>query len=140
MKLTIKQLALGFFPILLGFVPVFRILPLFLGNILFLVLWFWLCFRLTDADQPIALQFLRICLPGTVIVILGLCQELIPNNNLPGIIITASNFYFLSGINLAGRIITPFLRVITAWPYYIVSWFVLTFGALFTVILKKKVA
>ena len=141
MKRNLFQIGIGLLPVLMGFcMSLFGILPLFLTSLLFLSLWVWLCFRFFDAEQSVWGAFLRICLPGTLIIVPALCQELIPGNNLPGILIHASQFYFLSGIALAGRILTPFLRVITAWPYYIVSYCILTSLCLLALILKKKVA
>ena len=140
-KRNLIQIGIGLLPVLMGFcMSLFAVLPLFLTSLLFLALWVWLCFRFFDAEKPVWGSFLRICLPGTLIIVLAVCQELIPGNNLPGILINASQFYFLSGISLAGRILTPFLRVITAWPYYIVSYSILTVLCLLTLILKKKVA
>ena len=141
LKKNLIQIGIGFLPVLLGFcMPLLSFLPLFLTSLLFLILWVWLCFRFTDPTKPLWGSFLRICLPGALIVALALYQELVPGNGVPGILINASQFYFLSGITLAGRILTPFLRVITAWPYYIVSYSLLTILCLLTLILKRKVA
>lgn len=141
MKKNLIQIGIGFLPVLLGFcMPLLSFLPLFLTSLLFLILWVWLCFRFADPAKPLWSSFLRICLPGALIVALALYQELVPGNGVPGILINASQFYFLSGITLAGRILTPFLRVITAWPYYIVSYSLLTILCLLTLILKRKVA
>jgi hypothetical protein len=141
MKRNLIQIGIGLLPVLMGFcMSLFAVLPLFLTSLLFLALWAWLCFRFFDPGTSVWGAFLRICLPGTLIIVLAVCQELVPDNNLPGILINASQFYFLTGISLAGRILTPILRVITAWPYYIVSYCMLTLLCLLTLILKKKVA
>ncbi|MBQ2854751.1 MAG: hypothetical protein IJE81_04680 [Oscillospiraceae bacterium] len=141
MKNSLVQIGIGFLPIVLGFLyPIISFLPLFLVNILFFAVWVWLCFRFTDPAASLLPQLLRILLPGAVIIALALWQELVPNNNLPAVIMQASNFYFLSGIQLAGRILTPFLRTITAWPYYIVDYAAMAIAAILSVVVKKKVA
>ena len=141
MKIRPAQLVIGFLPILLGFVyPVLSFLPLFLRNLLFFALWVWLCFKFTDLTRSLLPQLLRVLIPGAVVIALALWQELVPGNNLPAFIPDASNFYFLSGLQLAGRILTPFLRTITAWPYYIVGYTAMAIAAVLSMTVKKKVA
>lgn len=141
MKIRPVQLAIGFLPILLGFVyPVLSFLPLVLRNLLSFALWVWLCFKFTDLTRSLLPQLLRVLIPGAVVIALALWQELVPGNNLPAFILNASNFYFLSGLQLAGRILTPFLRTITAWPYYIVGYTAMAIAAVLSMTVKKKVA
>ena len=143
MKKSSIQSSIGFLPILLGFCSrlIFRLpLPLFMINLFFFALWIWLCFRFCDPVCPVMPQFLRVCLPGAAVVALAVWQELVPEAGLPGIIIYASQFYYLSGLSLVGRILTPFLRVISASPYILADYLVLTATSLLCMILKKKVA
>ena len=143
MKKACIQIGIGLLPILLGLCSniLFALpVPFFLTNLLVLALWIWLCFRFADPTHRTLPQLLRFCLPGTVIVALALWQELVPGNALPDIVISASQFYFFSGTMLAGRILTPFLRVITAWPYYVIDYVLLSTISLLALILKKKTA
>ena len=142
MKKAWTQIGIGLLPILLGFCCSFLFalpVPFFLTNLLVIALWTWLCFRFSDPVSRLFPQFLRLCLPGAIILVLAIWQELVPGSALPDIVISASQFYFLSGITLAGRLLTPFLRVITAWPYYVIDYFLLSTLCLLSLILKKKV-
>ena len=143
MKQKLIQIGIGLLPILLGFgssllfvLPI----PLFLTNLLFFTLWVWLCFRFCNPSFRILPQLLRVCVPGALILVAVLLRELGPAADLPEILIHASQFYFLSGIQLAGRILTPFLRTITDWPYCIVDYVCLTILCFLSMGLKKKAA
>ena len=131
----------GFLPILLGFVISFLPLPIpfFLTNLLFYALWIWMIFRFSNPHKSFRSQFLPLGLPGTVVIALALLQELVPGIALPSWIIHASQFYFFSGVQSAGRILTPFLSVITAWPYYAAAYLLMSTAALLVVIVKRKV-
>lgn len=143
MKKSVVQIGIGLLPILLGFgSPLLFALPIpfFLTNLIFFAFWFWLCFRFCDPAKALPPQFLRVCLPGALILVPGVLQDLVPSIGLPSIITTASNFYFFSGIQLAGRILTPFLQTITAWPYMILDYLLLMLICILCMVLKKKVA
>ena len=142
MKTTLIQLGIGLLPVLLGFVPGWYALPVpfFLISLLFLALWVWLCFRFCAPTRPVFLQILRVCLPGFMVLGLVLLQELVPSLSLPGILISTSQFFFLSGIALAGRILTPFLQTITAWPYYVLYYLLLSVLCILSMVFKQKVA
>ena len=143
MKQKLIQIGIGLLPILLGFgsrllfvLPI----PLFLTNLLFFTLWVWLCFRFCDPGHSLFPQLLRVCIPGAVVTVLAICQEVIPGNNLPGIILSASNFYYFSGLAMARRILQPFLRSISASPYILTGYLSMTAVCLLAMIFKKKVA
>lgn len=142
MKQKLILIGIGLLPFLLGLGSslLFALpLPFFLTNLLFFMLWVWLCFRFCDPARRVLPQFLLTCIPGAVIQALALWQELIPGSDLPGIVISASQFYFLSGVHLAGRILTPFLRTITAWPYCITDYILLSLLCFLSMGLKKKI-
>ena len=138
MKRSVIQISIGILPILMGFCSNLPI-PLFLTNLIFFALWIWLCFRFCDPAKALLPQILRICLPGALILIPAVLQDLIPGMGFPDILVTASNFYFFSGAHLAGRILTPFLRTISAWPYMILDYLLLTLICILCMVLKKKV-
>lgn len=133
------QLGIGLVPIVLGFCCSLLPLPLFLTNLLFFVLWAWLCFRFSDISLPLLPQLLRICLPGALVLGPALWADL-AMVSLPSLLSIATQFYFISGITMAGRILTPLLRIITAWPYYIVSYLCMSIVCLIAMILKRKIA
>ena len=142
MKRSYVQAGIGFIPILMGFCSRLLFLlpiPLVLTNLLFFGLWIWLCFRFSDPERSLLPQFLRLSFPGAIVVVLALIQELIPGNNIPGIILSASQFYYLSGLALAGRILSPFLNVISASPYILTDYLLLIIISLLCMVLKKKV-
>lgn len=138
MKKTWIQIGIGFLPILLGFCYRLFFLPLFLTNLLFFILWAWLCFRFCDPSRSVFPQLLRVCLPGALVLLPALWLEF-GTNALPALLTYATQFYFLSGISMAGRILTPLLRMITAWPYYIVSYLCMSLVCLLAMILKRKI-
>jgi len=137
-KPSLSQLGIGLLPMVLGFCCSLFPLPLFLSNLLFFILWAWLCFRSCSPDSSVFPQFLRVCLPGAAVLAPALWLEL-NMNPLPALLTGATQFYFLSGISMAGRILTPFLRMITAWPYYIVSYLCMTLVCLLAMTLKRKI-
>lgn len=142
MKRTWFQLAVGCFPVFIGFCsPLISLLPLslFIRTILITALWLWLCSWVANVKNCIP-QILRLCLPGMLIIGFSLWSEMIPGNMFSGFLSSASNFYFCFGLVIAGRLVTNLLHVITAWPYYIVSCFLLTVAASITVLLKQKTA
>ena len=138
-KLSWTQLGIGLVPIALGFCCYFFPLPLFLMNLLFFVLWAWLCFRFSDISLPLLPQLLRVCLPGAVVLGPALWVDF-AMVSLPPLLSNATQFYFISGITMAGRILTPLLHIITAWPYYLVSYSCMSIVCLLAMILKRKVA
>ena len=141
MKRTWFQLAVGCFPVLMGFCSrLLFLLPfsIFIKTLLITVLWLWLCFRAADADGPGFPQTLRLCLPGILITGLALWSERIPGNLFYDFLSSASDFYFSFGLAVAGRIVTNLLHAVTAWPYYLVSCFLLTPAVSLTVLLKRK--
>ena len=137
------QIGLGYLPILLGFGSRLLFLlpiPLFLSTLLFFVLWAWLCILVCDLRRLLVPQLLFVCFPGAIVTVFAICQEVIPGNNLPGIILSASNFYYFSGLTMARRILQPFLRSISASPYILTSYLSMTAVCLLAMIFKKKVA
>ena len=142
MKRCSSLIGIGFLPILLGFCSRLLFLlpiPLFLSNLLFFALWVWACFRFFRVSCPLLPQLLCVCTPGAIVTALAICQELVPGSNLPGIIVSASSFYYFSGLAMAGRILQPFLRSIIASPYILTSYLSMTVLCLLVMVFKKKV-
>ncbi len=143
MKRAWVQIGIGFLPLLLGFccsLFFFLPVPFFLTNLLILAFWAWLCFRFCDPAHHVLPQLLRVCLAGAAVLVPALWLELGVGRNLPELLIHATQFYFFSGIHLFGRLLTPFLRVITAWPYYIAAYLIMSILSLLAMILKRKVS
>lgn len=113
----VRRFALGFLPLMTGYLLNFLILntvaPILLLNVLFLLLWTYLCYRFAEPGRNALLQSLCICAVGFVMLALVLFQEIGMGEYWPNAIGFASQIYFLPLITLMTIPIAPFMDVIT---------------------------
>lgn len=145
-----KLLLAGVVPLLAGYLlnyaivylqfPAFGFLLVLLELVL-LLLWGCMAYRITSPDRNPAVQSLLLCTLGLLMLILVVWQEMILGQYWFNLIGSASQLYFLPLLTLVSTVLTPLLRfveMIRPCYYYFFIWVILFLVSLAGCLWKRK--
>ncbi len=142
---AIKLIGFGIIPMVVGFLlnwlmmllPIYGIVSILLA-VVFLLLWGYFAFKLSNSRQNSILQAFLMCAFGLIMLALVLYQELAMGQYWINLMGFATQMFFLPCLSLASLVVSPFMDVIRVWPMYIVIWAAMFIASCIGVFVKGR--